>query len=296
MKKSLIVIVTTFIAALFIFSACNTDTQGPKIYLYGTDGKVTQKEDTTVLLYTKFVDPGVYVEDNATKNSNIIIEDNASEELPLNSSGYLKKAEQAEITYTAKDEAGNVSEKKRIVNIYNVAQPFVRSYTTTRTTFNLNNDTSYSSNVTADSKIPGRLRFPKVYAHAWDGDRTYFRVNADLYDPIGISDVYSEEIGYMGTASNSDIPFFVNMTYEEAADEILTVKLLKIDAQQYQDTAENHSVSIQGVTQEGTGIPLSRIEYIGDSKTISKIVLELNVSKEGESPDRVTEIYIPIDQ
>ena len=41
-----------------------------------------------------------------------------------------------------------------------------------------------------------------------------------------------------------------------------------------------------------TNYPLSRIEYLGDSKTIKRIVLELNVTK-NNSVDRVTEVYIP---
>jgi len=294
MKKSLVILLTTLIAAVFVFSACNSDTTGPKIYLLDAHGNTTQVADTTVLLFTKFTDPGVYVEDNATKNSNIIVESNASEELPVNTSGYLKKAEQVIITYTAKDEAGNISTLDRNVNIYNISQPFANSYATTRTTFNLNNDTSYNSNVTPDSKVPGRLRFSKVYAHTWDGERTYFRVNADLFDPENISDDFSEDIAYMGTASNSETPFFAGMTYKQAEDTILTFKYLKIDAQDYTDTAENHTVYIQGVDEEGTGLPLSRIEYLAGSKTILRIVLELNVTKNNVS-DRVTEIYTPND-
>ncbi len=294
MKKSFFILLTVFIAALFAFTACNSDTQGPKIYFLGADGNIVQTGDTTLLLFTEYVDPRVYVEDNASKNSSIIITDNLEDELSINEDGYLKRVEEIIITYTATDEAGNISTKDKNVRVGNISDPFINSYATTRNTFNLNDDTSYNSSVSVDTRVPGRIRFPKVYAHTWDGARTYFRVNADLYDPINLSGEFSEDIGYMGTQSDKETPFFVNMGYEEATDSILSFTYLRIDAQEYSDTAENHTVYIQGVTEEGTDLPLSHIEYLAGSKTILRIVLELNVTK-NDIVDRVTETYIPND-
>ncbi|PLX08696.1 MAG: hypothetical protein C0596_05175 [Marinilabiliales bacterium] len=294
MKKSFVVLFSVVIASILMFSACNSDTQGPKIYFLDADGNVIQSGDTTVLLYTTFVDPYVFVEDNSSKSSNIIVEDNAAEQLSVTSEGYLRRAEEVIITYTATDEAGNSSTKDRIMTIYNISQQFVNSYATTRQTNNLNDDTSYNSSVAADARIPGRLKFPKVYAHFWDGERTYFKVTADLYDPTNLSDEFSETIAYMGTQSDKETPFFAGMSYEEAEDSILSFTYLKIDAQEYTDTAENHTVYIQGVTEEGTDLPLSHIEYLAGSKTIVRIVLELNVTK-NSIVDRVTETYVPND-
>jgi hypothetical protein len=293
MKKSFLILLTVFIAALFAFTACNSDTQGPKIYFLGADGNIVQTGDTTLLLFTKYVDPKVYVEDNASKNSSIVVTDNLESELSINDDGYLKRVEEIIITYTATDEAANVSTKDKNVRVGNISDPFINSYATTRSTMDLE-DTLYNSSITVDARVPGRLRFPKVYAHEWDGERTYFKVNADLYDPINLSDEFSEDIGYMGTQSDKETPFFVNMGYEEATDSILSFTYLRIDAQEYSDTAENHTVFIQGVTEEGTDLPLSHIEYLAGSKTILKIVLELNVTKNG-IVDIVTETYVPND-
>ncbi len=293
MKKKLFILLPIFVVFAFVLTSCNSDTQGPKIYLLGADGDIVQDGDTTVLLYTKFVDPGVKVEDNASHEENIILENNASEELSLTSSGYLKYTGEYEITYTATDEESNVSSIIRKLTVLNISQPFVNSYTTTRTALHLV-DTSYRSSVTADTKIPGRLRFPKVYQHTWDGARTYFRVNADLYDPANLSDEASDAIAYMGTQSNKEIPYFANMSYEEGIESITNFTYLRIDAQEYSDSTNTHRVFIQGVVEEGTDLPLSHIEYIGGSSTILKIVLELNVTKNG-IVDRVTEVYTPND-
>ena len=37
--------------------------------------------------------------------------------------------------------------------------------------------------------------------------------------------------------------------------------------------------------------PLSKIEFLGDTRTITKIILELNVTKNGQV-DKVKEVYI----
>ncbi len=262
----------------------------PTIYFYDVNNNTLRNADTTLLLYTKYVDPGVYAEDNVSKSSAIIISSNLEDELPVTSAGYNKRTGQYVIRYTATDEAGNVGEKLKNITVYNVSEPFANSYITTRNTLYLNNDTSYSSTVSADRRIPGRLRFSKVYSHYLGDKRIYFKVNADLYAPDKFSTSYSEEIGYMGTQSDKDTPFFSSMTYDAAADSILTVTHLKVFAQEYSDTTGNYSVAISGV-EEG-GVPLSRIEYLSNSKTIYRIILELNVTDNGVV-DRVTEIYTP---
>ena len=290
MRKPFYLLLIVLVASVFLLPSCNTDTQGPKIYLLGADGKIIQDiaNDTIVLLFTKYVDPGVLVEDNATQTSVILLEDDSEDEFNLNSEGYLRRAEDVEITYTATDEAANVSTKIRYVKIANISVPFADTYTTTRDALYIV-DTSYKTNVSADSRVPGRLRFPKVYAHYWNGEKSYFSVSADLYH-TDLSDEASDDVAYMGTSANKEDAFFRGMTYEEATDSILSFTMLKIDAQFYTDTLDNQ-VYIAGRADEH-GDPLSRIEYLEGTKTITRIVLELNVTKNSQV-DQVTEFYVP---
>lgn len=293
MKRIFSIIVVVIVAATAILTSCGPkDTTGPKIYILGTGDVMLPdgKTDTILFLYTKFVDPGIRVEDNATQTSNILITNNIATVLTVNADGYLRRVESAEIIYTATDDAGNVSSKNRKVRVSNISEAFVNSYSTTRTSNFLNSDTTYNSTVAVETRVAGRLRFPKVYAHSWNGQRTYFKVNADLYHP-SLSQNYSETIGYLGTQANNERPFYSSMTYSEGIDSILNFTMLKIDAQFYTDSL-NNQVYISGVTQQGTEYPLSRIEYLGNTKTIKKIVLELNVTK-NDVVDRVTETYVP---
>lgn len=296
MKRILSIVTVVFVAATVLFTSCGPkDTTGPKIYLLGL-GNVILKDyetDTTVLLYTKFVDPGVLVEDNATQTANIIVTSNRTTVLDTTSAGYLKKVLSVDLIYTATDDELNVSTRARNITIANIANAFTNTYVTTRTTFNLNNDSTYNSNVVADTRVPGRLKFPKVYAHYWDGEKSYFKINADLYHP-GLSQIKSESIGYMGTADDKERPFFSAMSYEQGIDSILCFTYLRIDAQYYQDSVggASHQVYISGVEDQVTHLPLSRIEYLFGSKTVKRIVLELNVTKNG-LVDRVTEVYTP---
>lgn len=293
MKRTLSIIIVALIATTAILTSCGPkDVTGPKIYLLDKDGLITQDTDTVVLLYTKYVDPGVKVEDNATQTSDIVVKDDGADVFSLTTSGYLKKVESIVLTYTANDDEGNTSTNRRNIRIANISEAFAGSYATTRNTQNLNDDTSYNSNVAVDLKVPGRLKFPKVYAHSIDGHKVYFKVNADLFHP-DLSTTYSQNIAYMGTKSDSETPFFSEMSYDEGIESALSFTYLKIDAQTYYDTTENYSVFIQGNVDAETQLPLSRIEYLGDSKTVKRIVLELNVTKNETSVDNVTEVYIP---
>ncbi len=48
---------------------------------------------------------------------------------------------------------------------------------------------------------------------------------------------------------------------------------------------------IRGI-EDVNDLPLSKIEFLGDTRTITKIILELNVTKNGQV-DKVKEVYIP---
>ncbi|MDD2635095.1 MAG: hypothetical protein PHW82_06305 [Bacteroidales bacterium] len=293
MRKLILITFVFFVLSSIIFTSCNEDIIGPKLYWYNSEGEIVQTGDTTVLLYTEYIDPGVYAEDNVSKEENIIITNDAEAILSLTSEGYLRRTGDYIITYVAEDEAGNKSEYLRNIKIRNIAEPFVNSYATSRNALHLA-ETTYNSSVSADTRVPGRLRFPKVYAHESADKKIYFRVNADLFDPENLSKNYSEKISFMGTKSDAETPFFKDMTYEQGVDTALSFVMLKIDAQEYEDSTGAVSVFIQGITNQTTDYPLSHIEYLTNSKTITKIVLELNVTKDG-IVDRVTEVYIPND-
>lgn len=292
MKRTLSIIIVVLTAFTAVFTSCGPkDTQGPKIYILG-DGDVILPEgktDTVVLLWTKYNDPGILVEDNATMTSKIVVTNDSADVFTLSTDGYLRTVKEFTLTYTATDDEMNTSTKGRKIRVANISEAFIGSYKTTRNSMNLNDDTSYNSTIAVDSRVAGRVRFPKVYAHSWDGRKTYFKVNADLYS-TELSDVFNDRHGYLGKSSDGDVPFFSDMTYTEAIESILSIEYLKIDAQDYVDSLGNQ-VFIQGV-EDINELPLSRIEYLGDTKTIKRIVLELNVTK-GGVPDRVTEIYIP---
>jgi hypothetical protein len=292
MKRTLSIIVVVLAAFTAVFTSCGPkDTQGPKIYILGDEGVILPegKTDTILLLWTKYNDPGILVEDNATMTSEIVITNDSADVFTVSPDGYLRTVKEFTLTYTATDNEMNSSTKGRNIRVANISEAFIGSYKTTRNSMHINDDTSYNSTIAVDSRVAGRLRFPKVYAHAWDGKKTYFKVNADLFSP-NLSTTFNERHGYLGAPDDSGRAFFSAMTYTEAMESILEFEHLRIDAQDYTDSLGNQ-VYIQGVT-DINDIPLSRIEYLGESKTVIRIVLELNVTK-NDIVDRVTEIYIP---
>lgn len=227
----------------------------------------------------------------------IIVTDDSQDILSVDSEGYLKKVEDVDITYTAKDEALNVSTIVRHISIKNISEPFAGTYITNRTSMYLPAVSNYNSIVAVDTRIPGRISFPKVYNHTESSESIYFRVVADLYNP-NLSTQYSTSIAYMGTSNNKDIPYFVDMSYEEGINSALDCEYLMISAQAFTDDLGNN-YTISGVADpSNVNRPYSRIEYEMESlfhpKTINRIVLELNVTKNGEYTDRVTEIYTPL--
>ncbi len=312
---------TWFILVLVLFfsiaiTSCGPkDTTPPSIYILGhsvsADGSDTvvfagshnRPHDTVVLLYTKYVEPvrtvrdikfvGIQVEDNATRMEDIIVESDI-EDLRTTNIGYLNRAGEEKITYTAIDAEGNERTAERNLLVKNIAEAFTGTYETRRNTMFLNNDTAYNSNVAVDGRVPGRLRFPRVYYSRVSGEMPiFYRVNADLWSDK-ISTNFHEAIAYMGkSSSNPETPFFDGMTYEEGIDTIRTFTRLRIDAQEYADTLGN-KVYIEGAWDNTINAPKSRIEYIEGTKTVLRIILELHISiyATGQA-DRVTETYTP---
>jgi hypothetical protein len=262
--------------------------------LFGDGGVylAAEESDTTVLLFSKFIDPGFDAEDNLTKTEDLILENDIEEVLLVNDAGYIRKTGEYIISYSATDEAGNTGAATRTITVENISVPFSGAYFTNRTAQQIAETTNYTSTVAVDARIPGRLSFPKVYAHVDGGEDIYFKLYADLYNPE-VSDEYSETIAYMGKSTDKETPFFENMIYSDAIEEILSFERLMIPAQNFTDALGNAYI-ISGVADPANpDLPYSRIEYLGESTTITKIYLELNVTKDGVYTDRVSETYTP---
>jgi hypothetical protein len=296
MKNLSILLGIFFIGAILILNSCKKeDLLAPVVYLLGSESQILDdsQSDTTVLLFTKYIDPGIMSEDNVTAVEDIVVTNDGDNVLEYTDDGYLERAEHVQLTYTATDEAGNYASIIRDIYIKNISEPFATTYITDGTTMFIPDETNYNSIVTADSRIPGRINFPKVYKHEESSTEIYFKVAAELYSPT-YSQNYSTEIGYMGTPSDKEIPFFVDMTYDEGVDAILEFDYLMINAQNFTDALGNE-YTIAGVADPlNVDLPYSRIEYLTGTKTVKRIILELNVTKEGQYVDRVTEIYTPL--
>ncbi len=295
MKRNLSVFGLLLIIAIIVSNSCKKeDLVAPEIYLLGVGGQLlgNTDQDTTVLLFTQYTDPGVNVEDNVSKPEDIAVTDDIEDVLKVTDDGYLRKVEDAVITYTATDEALNEKKRCRNVSIRNISEPFAEVYMTERTALFVDDEITYNSTVSVDGRIPGRLSFPKVYFHTDEGEIVYFKLAADLYS-TEFSTEFSDVIAYMGTASDKETPFFKDMTYAEGMEAATNFNLLKISAQTFTDVLGNHYI-ISGVSDpDNVNLPYSRIEYLSGTKTVKKIILELNVTKEGEYTDRVTEVYVP---
>ncbi|MDD3740771.1 MAG: hypothetical protein PHH30_05965 [Bacteroidales bacterium] len=296
MKTFSTIFAAIFILCLAFLSSCNKpDETGPIIYLLGVNNQILESNqtDTILLLYTKYVDPGVLVEDNVSDIEDVIVTDDSEDVLSVTSDGYLKKVEDVKITYKAIDEAQNESSIEKNISIKNISEPFAETYITNRSSMYLPAIASYNSIVAVDSRIPGRISFPKVYNHEESSQNIYFRIVADLYSP-DLSTQYSSAIAYMGTAADKETPYFLDMSYEEGINSALDFEYLMISAQPFTDNLGNQ-YTISGVSDPtNNDLPYSRIEYLDNSNTIKRIVLELNVTKDGEYTDRVTEIYTPL--
>ncbi|MDD3685589.1 MAG: DUF5011 domain-containing protein [Bacteroidales bacterium] len=291
--KNIIFLSVAILAIVFV-SCDKQDTISPDVLLLGDGGAylAAGDTDTTVLLFSKFTDPGFEAEDNLTKTEDLILVNDLEDVLLVNDAGYLRKTGEYTITYSATDEAGNKGTATRKITVENISAPFAGTYFTNRTAQQIAETTNYTSTVAVDTRIPGRLSFPKVYAHVDGGEDIYFKLYADLYKPE-VSDEYSESIAYMGKPTDKEAPFFELMTYSEAIEEILSFERLMIPAQTFTDALGN-AYTISGVADPANpDMPYSRIEYLGESTTITKIYLELNVTKDGVYTDRVTEIYTP---
>ena len=127
-----------FAALSVVFTACPKDKIAPSIYFLAKDGEnIDRKGDTVVLLYTKYEDPGCYVEDNASTSENIQLSSDLETVLQIEKKvashiGEIKKTGEYLITYTAVDEAGNTGTKQKKITCKNVSDIYAGRYYTER--------------------------------------------------------------------------------------------------------------------------------------------------------------------
>ncbi len=278
-----------FVSFLFVLSSCDPDTVPPNIYLLEANGNIVQESDTTVLLYSKFVDPGFLVEDNMTEVTNIITTTDVEDVLTFTPDGYVRRTGEFDITYTATDEAGNIATKAKAIRVGNISDPFVGSYELSRAQTQHAAGTTYTASLSVHTSTAGRVCFSKVYAQQINDETSSYKVYADLFSE-DLNPIYSSYFGLLGKASDETIPFFEGLTYEQATDSILSFTQLRIAAQEFDDGLGNIT-TIAG--KEENNQPLSRIKYLNGTKEISRIVLELNVTKDGVVDDLI-EIYTPL--
>ncbi len=290
------VILLAILATLSVVCVnCSKDTTAPSIYFLAPDGHIDKKGDTVVLLYNKYVDPGCYLEDNASDSANITIESNLDAVLPIEKKmpshiGEVKKTGDYEITYTATDEAGNVATRSKIISCKNVSDIYNGKYWTKReevtgSTASVAKDTAYYSNISAANNVAGRIRFSKVACHIYNGQKVSFKVDADLFSPDLSPSTRSDQIGYLGKKGDKESVLYEGMSYDQAVDSIrLNYVYLKIPNQEYTAYSENdatvseYKVRIKG--REVGQVPMSMIVY--DEKGGMKyIILDLTLTIDG---------------
>jgi len=303
-------VITILVTLCVLCANCSKDTTAPSIYFLAKDGvNIDKKGDTTVLLYTKYVDPGCYVEDNASVAADIQITSDMESVLPIEKKiashvGELKKTGDYTVTYTATDEAGNAGTKSKVVSCKNVSDIYTGKYWTTRTEIigggisAICQPAEYYSNITASNNVSGRIRFSKVAQHEYNGQKVSFKVDADLYSPTLSPRTRSDQVGFLGKAEDKEVAFYNGLSYDAAVDSMrMNYVYLQIPTQEasvaYTDgdaAISDYTVRIQGRMEGQT--PKSMIVY--DAKGfVDHIVLELSITVNNQAIQNYVEIYKP---
>jgi hypothetical protein len=284
-----------FVALSFLFTACPSDKTAPTIYFLADDGEtIDKKGDTTVLLFTKYEDPGCYIEDNASLNENIQVSSDLEAVLPIEKKvashmGEVKKTGEYVITYSATDEAGNVGTRQKKITCKNISDIYSGTYFTKRDEISSGlglsvcRDTSYISTISASQTVAGRMRFSKVACHEYNGKKVSFKVDADLYSPTWSPRDISAQIGYLGgEGGDKESVRYKGLTYEKAVDTMrLEYVYLKIPTQEYTAYSEEdaavseYTVRIKGRMDGQT--PRSKIVY-NENGVMLYIILELDLT------------------
>ena len=300
--------ITILVLLSCVFTGCHKDKTPPSIYFLATDGvNIDRKGDTTVLLYTKYVDPGCYVEDNASLSEYIEVTSDLESVLPLERKvashmGEIKKTGDYNITYTATDEAGNPGTRSKMISVKNISDIYTGKYWTVREEINGTSEicqpARYYSNVTASNSVAGRMRFSKVALHEYNGQKVSFKVDADMYSPALSPRTRSDQVGYFGGPEDKEIAFYNGMSYEAAVDSArFNYVYLQIPTQEASmaytegDAAvSDYTVRIQG-RMDGT-TPKSMIVY-NDKGVMLYIILELSITVNNQAIQNYVERYYP---
>lgn len=299
-----------FAALSLLFTACPSDSTGPSIYFLAKDGvTIDKKGDTTILLYTKYVDPGCYVEDNASISDAIEITSDLESVLPVEKKvashiGEVKKTGEYKITYTATDEAGNIGQRSKLITCKNVSDIYTGKYWTVRDSIIGMGDiclpAKYYSNVTASNNVAGRIRFSKVAQHVYNGQKVSFKVDADLYSKSLSPRTRSDQVGYLGTASDKEVVFYNGLSYDAAVDSVrLNYVYLQIPTQlesvaYTESDAEisDYTVIIQGQLDSDRVTPKSKIVY-NERGVMLYIELQLSITVNNYAVQNYVERYYP---
>jgi len=296
-----------FVALSALFVNCGGDSTAPSIYFLASDGEtIDKKGDTTLLLYTQYVDPGCYVEDNASTSENIQVTSDIETVLPIEKKAAshmneVKKTGEYVVTYSATDEAGNVGTRSKTITCKNITDVYTGKYYTKRDEItsglglSVCRDTAYYSNVTASTNVAGRMRFSKVACHDRNGQKVSFKVDADLYSPERSPRDMSSQIGYLGESGDKESAVYKGLTYEKAIDTmLLDYVYLKIPTQEYiaytegDAAVEDYTVRIQGRMDGQT--PKSKIVY-NENGVMLYIVLELSITVANQAIQNYVEKY-----
>ncbi len=289
------VAVLVLMAMPFIFVGCHKDKTPPSIYFLAKDGKtIDKKGDTTVLLYTKYVDPGCYVEDNASIATDIEVTSDLDAVLSIEKKlashiGEIKKTGEYKVTYTATDEAGNSGQRSKIITCKNVSDIYTGKYWTVRDEIigggisDICQPARYYSNITSSQNVAGRIRFSKVAQHEYNSQKVSFKVDADVYSPTLSPRTRSDQVGWLGTAADKEVAFYNGMSFDAAVDSMrLNYVYLQIPTQEAsvaytegESAINDYTVRIQG--QLENGVPKSKIVY-NERGVMLYIELALNIS------------------
>ncbi|MFP4663265.1 MAG: immunoglobulin-like domain-containing protein [Bacteroidales bacterium] len=290
-----IFVILSSIAGLILFTGCPGDDESAPRILFPESMDLHQ--DTTILLYQHFEDPGVFVEDNKDYQDDIELESDFEDEISLTPDGRVRSTGDFEITYTATDQAGNESEEVRTVRVTNPSEVIDGTYDVEGDYAQIN-DTTFTSRISPDNRTAGVVRFSKAYVHDVDGDGIYLKINGYLYSPEHSEDITdptsspSTTIGWLGSRDDSDVPFYEEMYYSQAMPLMTRYDYLHIPTQTFVDSVHEVTHTIRGIDDD-SDLPRSRA-YFNSHGDVVTVELHYNVSASNvPGGEAVRETYTP---
>ncbi|MEA3448672.1 MAG: hypothetical protein U9Q98_09550 [Bacteroidota bacterium] len=294
MKKTLFYSISLLsLTSLVLFTGCKKNGPiPPSIYF-------DQPQDTTILLYTVFEDPGVMVEDNSDNPEDIEVTSDFENVMLRLSTGEVRRTGDYEITYTATDTEGNQYEDVRTVQVVNPAEIIAGSYDVQGTYDNIEN-TTFITNITADAGQAGSVHFSKTYVHDVDGNTVYLNLTGLLYSPDHSPDITDpatapdDYTGWLGTPDNPGTPFYAGMYHYETMPMMNRYDYIHIPTHEITEETSGTNYIITGKKDPDTDLPVSRIHYTGDN--ITQIELHYSISDQdnpGQGAGDAVEIYTP---